>query len=305
MITRLLRTISIVPLTLAATLPLAAQATSGQKTYATPLAAATALIDAVRTGDEGQLMAVLGSGGKDLIDSGDPVADKKSRESFLKMYAEKHILSTDAPGYKTLVVGTSDWPTPIPIVRDGTTWYFDSNIGRTEIINRRIGNNELGAIAVCEGYLRAQKEYFAKGHDGQPAGIYAQKLSSSPGKQDGLYWPVAEGKPQSPLGPAIASAEAEGYSSAPMEPYHGYIYRLLKAQGHAAPGGAKSYLSNGKLSGGFALVAYPASYGVGGIMTFMVNQDGTIYQKDLGDVTANAAKKLTDYNPDDSWAPVE
>jgi hypothetical protein len=183
------------------------------------------------------------------------------------------------------------------------TWYFDSTRGREEIVNRRIGDNELGAIAVCEGYVRAQKEYAAKGHDGRPAGIYAQRISSSPGKQDGLYWPVAAGQPQSPFGPAIAAADAEGYGgSGKGEPYHGYIYRLVKAQGPDAPGGAKSYLDNGK---GFALLAYPVSYGVSGIMTFMVNQDGIIYQKDLGDDTANAASKLTTYNPDQSWTPVE
>jgi hypothetical protein len=305
MITRLLRCASILPLTLAAALPLSAQATSGQKTFANPNEAVLALAAAVRTGDQGQLQAVLGPASKDLVSSGDSVADKNSRESFLKMYTAKHSLSTDAPGYKTLVVGTSDWPMPIPIVRDGTAWYFDSNRGRDEILHRRIGNNELGAIAVCEGYVRAQKDYAAKPHDGKAAGTYAQKISSSPGKQDGLYWPVAAGQQQSPLGPSIAAAEAEGYNGSDKGPYHGYIYKLLKAQGADAPGGAKSYLDNGKLSRGFALIAYPATYGVSGIMTFMVNQDGIIYQKDFGDDTANAVPKLTTYNPDQSWTPVE
>jgi hypothetical protein len=311
MITRLLRCISILPLTLVATLPLttqplAAQAASGQKTFARSSEAATALIVAIRSGDQTQLLAVLGPGSKDLIDSGDPVADKKSRDNTLKMYDAKHSLVTEAPGYRTLVVGTSDYPLPIPIVRDGLVWYFDSNRGREEIINRRIGKNELGAIAVCEGYVAAQKEYAARGHDGLPAGIYAQKLASTTGKQDGLYWPVAAGKKQSPLGPAIAASEAEGYTtSAADEPYHGYLYKLLKAQGPDAQGGAKSYLNNGKLSGGFALLAYPASYGAGGIMTFLVDQDGVIYQKDLGDNTTNAAPKITTYNPDNTWTPVE
>jgi hypothetical protein len=305
MITRLLRCASVLPLTLATALPLAAQAAGGQKTFASPNEAVLALVAAVRTGDQGQLLAILGPAGKELVSSGDPVADKTSSENFLKMYAAKHSLSTEAPGYKTLVVGTSDWPLPIPIVRDGTTWYLDSNLGREEILHRRFGNNELGAIAVCTGFVRAQKEYAAKAHDGQAAGTYAQKISSSPGKQDGLYWPVGAGQPQSPLGPSIAAAEAEGYSGADKGPYHGYIYKLLKAQGADAPGGAKTYLDNGKLSRGFALLAYPASYGVSGIMTFMVNQDGTIYQKDLGDNTANAVSKLTTYNPDQSWTPVE
>ena len=282
-----------------------AQATSGQKTFANPNEAVLALTAAIRTGDQAQMLAVLGSDSKDLISSGDSVQDKTSRDNFLKMYAANHSLLTEAPGYKTLVVGTSDWPMPIPIVRDGTAWYFDSNRGRDEILNRRIGNNELGAIAVCTGYVRAQKEYAAKGHDGQAAGIYAQKLSSSPAKQDGLYWPVAAGQQQSPLGPSIAAAEAEGYSGSDKGPYHGYIYKLLKTQGADAPGGAKSYLDNGKLSHGFALLAYPATYEVSGIMTFMVNQDGTVYQKDFGDDTTKAVSKLTTYNPDQTWDPIE
>ena len=305
MITRLLRCLSVLPLALAATLPAAAQPATGQKTFARSSEAATALIAAIRSGDQNQLIAVLGPDSKDLIDSGDPIADKKSRDNFLKMYDAKHSLVTDAPGYRSLVVGTSDYPLPIPIVRDGLVWYFDSKRGREEIINRRIGANELGAIAVCEGYFRAQTEYVMRGHDGLPAGIYAQKISSTPGKHDGLYWPVAAGQKQSPLGPAIAASEAEGYTSAAGEPYHGYLYKLLKAQGPNAEGGAKSYLVHGKLSGGFALIAYPASYGVSGIMTFLVDQSGIIYQKDLGDDTSNLAAKITEYNPDSSWAPVD
>jgi hypothetical protein len=246
MTTRLLQCASILTLTLATALLLGAQAAGGQKTFANPNEAVLALVAAVRTGDQGQLQAVLGPASKDLVSSGDPVVDKTSRENFLKMYTAKHSLATEAPGYKTLVVGTSDWPMPIPIVRDGTSWYFDSNLGRDEILHRRIGNNELGAIAVCDGYVRAQKEYAVKGHDGQAAGTYAQKISSSPGEHDGLYWPVTAGQQQSPLGPAIAVAEAEGYSGTDKGPYHGYIYKLLKAQGADAPGGAKSYLDNGK-----------------------------------------------------------
>ena len=191
-------------------------------------------------------------------------------------------------------MGTTNYPLPIPIVRDGLIWYLDSTRWREEIINRRIGKNELGAIAVCEDYVAAQKEYAARGHDGLPAGIYAQKLASTLGKHDGLYCPVDADKKQSPLGPPIAASEADGYTTGALdEPYHGYLYKLLKAQGSNAQGGAKSYLDNGKLSGEFALIAYPASYGAGGIMTFLVNQDGIIYQKDLGDDTPNAALKIT------------
>jgi len=283
-----------------------AQAAKGQKTFPTASAAAAALVAASRSDDEAELLAILGPDGKDLIDSGDPVADKISREKFVKSYTAKHSLTTQAQGIKTLVIGPNDYPMPIPIVRDGSTWYFDSARGHDEVLHRRIGENELGAIAVCEGYVEAQKQYASTGHDGLPKGIYAQKFSSDPGKQNGLYWEVAPGKPQSPMGPAVADAAAEGYTggSGPA-PYHGYFYKLLKEQGPDAPGGAKSYLADGKLSGGFALLAYPANYGNGGIMTFIVDQDGTILQKDLGDDTVNAAKQITAYNPDDSWSPAE
>ncbi len=288
-----------------ASLPGMAQAASGQKTFPTAAAAAKALVAAARAGDQEQLLAILGPAGKDLVSSGDPVADKKSSTHFAELYAKKHSLTTEAQGFETLVVGPDDWPLPIPIVRDGLVWYFDSARGREEILNRRIGQNELGAIAVCEGYVQAQKEYAAKGHDGLPAGLYAQKLISDEGKHNGLYWPVAPGERQSPLGPAIAEASAEGYGGTAGEPYHGYLYKLLKSQGPDAEGGARDYLVDGKLSGGFALLAYPASYGSGGIMTFLVNQDGNILQKDLGDDTANVAKQITTYNPGDGWEPVQ
>lgn len=282
-----------------------AQAASGQKTFSKPWEGVKALIAAARAGDQAQLLAVLGPDAKDLIDSGDPVADKKDLQGFVKMYDTKHSLTVTAPGYNTLVVGASDWPMPIPLVRDGTSWYFDSGQGRDEIVNRRVGENELGAIAVCEGYYRAQKEYAARGHDGLPARLYAQKFSSDEGKQNGLYWPVAAGTKQSPMGPAVAAAAAEGYGGSGPEPYHGYIYKRLMAQGPDAPGGAKDYVVNGRQSGGFALLAYPAKYGSGGIMTFIVNQDGVIYQKDLGDGTETAAPGITSFNPDKSWSEIE
>jgi Protein of unknown function (DUF2950) len=283
-----------------------AQAAAGQKTFPTAAAAAAALVAACRTGDQAELLAILGPDGKDLISSGDPVADKKAQQGFVKSYTTKHSLTAEAQGFETLVVGTNDYPMPIPIVRDGTTWYFDSARGHDEIINRRVGANELGAIAVCEGYVQAQKEYAAKGHDGLPAGLYAQKLVSDEGKQNGLYWEPKPGQPESPMGPAVAAASAEGYGGGGgHEPYHGYIYKLLKEQGPDAEGGAKSYLVDGKLSGGFALLAYPAQYGNSGIMTFLVNQDGNILQKDLGDDTENAAKQITAYNPDSGWAPAQ
>jgi hypothetical protein len=283
-----------------------AQAASGQRTFPTASAAAAALVAASRSGDQAEMLTILGPDGKDLISSGDPVADRQGQAKFAKSYEQKHSLTSEAQGFKTLLVGVNDWPVPIPIVRDGTVWYFDSARGKEESLDRRIGENELGAIAVCEGYVAAQKEYASKGHDGLPAGIYAQRLRSTEGKQDGLYWVAKPGERESPMGPAVAQAEAEGYAadSGPA-PYHGYYYRLLKEQGPDAEGGAKSYLVDGKLSGGFALLAYPANYGNGGVMTFLVNQDGNILQKDLGDDTANAAKVMTAYNPDADWAPAQ
>lgn len=281
-----------------------AQAAPGQTTYATPSEAASALVAACRSGNEDELLKVLGPSAKDLISSGDPVADKKSRDGFIKSYTTKHSIKPEAQGIVTLVIGTNDYPMPIPIVRDGLRWYFDSARGSEEILNRRIGENELGAIAVCEGYVAAQKEYAARGHDGLPKGIYAQKLVSAEGKHDGLYWAQVPGKPMSPMGPAVAQASAEGYTGA-QEPYHGYLYRLLKEQGPNADGGARSYLVDGKLSGGFALLAYPANYGVSGVMTFLVNQNGNILQKDLGDNTEATAKAMTAYDPDDSWVPAQ
>ncbi len=281
-----------------------AQAAPGQTTYASASAAASALVAACKSGNEDELLKILGPAGKDLISSGDPVADRKSQEGFVKNYAVKHRLTAEAQGYETLIVGANDWPMPIPIVRDGERWYFDSVQGHDEIIDRRIGGNELGAIAVCEGYVEAQQMYAAKGHDGLPAGLYAQRLVSTEGKHDGLYWKPGPGEPESPMGPAVAAAAGEGYTGA-SDPYHGYYYRLLKEQGPDAEGGAKSYLVNGQLSGGFALLAYPATYGNTGIMTFLVDKNGVVLQKDLGDDTANVAKQITAYNPTSDWVAAD
>jgi hypothetical protein len=281
------------------------QAAPGQTTFPTASAAAAALVAACKSGDQDELLKILGPAGKDLISSGDPVADKKSQQGFAKSYAVNHKLKAEAQGFETLIIGASDWPMPIPIVRDGERWYFDSARGHDEIINRRIGSNELGAIGVCEGYVEAQHMYVAKGHDGLPAGLYAQRLVSDDGKHNGLYWEPVPGEPESPMGPAVAAAAGEGYTGASNDPYHGYYYRLLKEQGPAAEGGAKSYLVNGQLSGGFALLAYPANYGVSGIMTFIVDQNGVVLQKDLGDGTADLAKAITAYDPDDSWVPAD
>jgi Protein of unknown function (DUF2950) len=289
-------------------MPASAQAVGGQRTFTSPSEAVQALVEAARSGDPEQLLALLGPQAKDFISSGDPVADKQALARFVKSYDTKHSLSVEAQGFESLQVGENGWPFPFPIVRDGERWYFDGSRGAEEIIDRRIGRNELGAIAVCEGYVQSQKEYASKGHDGDPSGIYAQRWRSEAGKHNGLYWPVSEGEPQSPIGPLVVTAAAEGYSKPASEgptPYHGYFYKILTAQGPDAPEGAKNYIVDGKMTGGFALVAYPAQYGVSGIMTFIVNQEGVVYQQDLGEQTTDLASKITTYNPDSSWQPAQ
>jgi hypothetical protein len=276
-----------------------------QKTFDTPAQAVQALIKAAEDGNQDEMLAVLGDDGKDLVFSGDPVQDKTGMESFVKSYKAKHSIVEHNAKTRVLRVGASDWELPIPIVNDGGKWRFDTASGRQELLYRRIGYNELGAIAACRGYIDAQKDYAAVGHDGLPAGIYAQRLISSPGKQDGLYWETAEGDPASPAGPLLAQASDEGYATgAKGQPYHGYLYRVLKTQGAAVKGGATSYLTDGKLTGGVAMVAYPAQYKVSGVMTFVINQRGIVYQKDLGEKTADVAETMTEYNPDSTWKKV-
>jgi hypothetical protein len=288
-------------LCLMTSMPLAAQAVSGQKTFSSPLEAVSSLVDAARSGDPEQLIPLLGSQAKDIIASGDLGVAKQVLENFVKAYSEKHSLSVEAQGFEFLQVGSGNWPFPFPIVRDGKVWYFDIDRGNEEIINRRVGRNELQAIAVCEGYVQSQVEYASKGHDGNSNGIYAQQFLSNPDKHDGLYWAASKGEPRSPMGPLVASATPEGNSAGSPAPYYGYLYKILTAQGPEAPGGAKSYVVDGKLTGGFALIAYPAQYGSSGVMTFIVNQDGAVYQKDLGEQTGDVASQIASYNPDDSW----
>ncbi len=280
-----------------------------QKTFATPAEAVQALVKAAEDGNQEEMLAVLGEDGKELVYSGDPVQDKTGMEKFVKSYKTKHAIVAEDDKTRVLQVGTNDWPMPIPIVNDGGKWRFDTAAGKQELLYRRIGRNELGAIAACRGYIDAQKDYAAVGHDGLPAGIYARRLMSSAGKQDGLYWESAEGEPTSPAGPLLAEAGGQGYESEGLgrkgQPYHGYLYRILKAQGAAAKGGAKSYLSDGNLSGGVALVAYPAEYKVSGVMTFIINQDGVVYEKDLGEKTEEIAASMTEYNPDSTWHKVK
>ncbi|HUN62541.1 MAG TPA: DUF2950 domain-containing protein [Candidatus Sulfotelmatobacter sp.] len=274
-----------------------------QKNFATPAEAVHALMAATEAGDQDAMLAIFGDDGKELVDSGDAVQDKAGREAFVKAYKTKHAIVKVDDKTRVLQVGSKGWQLPIPIVLQDGKWHFDTAAGKQELLYRRIGDNELGAIAACRGFIAAQTDYAAVGHDGLPAGIYARRIVSEPGKQNGLYWEAKEGEAESPLGPFMAQASDEGYTSR-KDPYHGYYYRILKAQGVAAPGGAKSYLDGDVLKGGVALVAYPAQYRNSGVMTFIINQDGIVYQKDLGENTTDAAKAMTEYNPDSSWKKV-
>ena len=289
---------------LLASAPLNAQAVNGQKTFASPTAAVTALVAAAHTGDPANLVPIIGPNAGAIISSGDLGTAQEVLADFVTAYGEKHSIKVEAQGLESLEVGMGDWPFPFPIVRDGHEWYFDISRGNEEILTRRVGRNELGTIAVCEGYVQGQKEYAAKAHDGNPAGVYAQRFQSNSNEHDGLYWADANDKRSSPMGPLVAQAAEEQDSSQSAEkpiPFHGYFYKILTAQGPDAPGGAKSYLVDGKMTQGFALIAYPSDYRTTGVMTFIVNEDGVVFQKDLGDGTAETAAQTTTYNPDDSW----
>jgi hypothetical protein len=275
--------------------------------FATPEEAVTALVTAVKGGDQKQMLALLGRGATPLISSGDPVADREASERFVRRYEESHHLTHSSDTQAILEIGKEEWPFPIPLVKDKAGWRFDTAAGKEEILNRRIGNNELSAIQSCLAYVDAQREYYTRDPDRDALLHYARHLQSSAGKQDGLYWPTAPGEPESPLGPFFAQARAEGYatkSTGEPHPYHGYLFRILEEQGPHAEGGAYSYLAKGELMGGFALVAYPAKYGASGIMTFLVNHDGVVFEKDLGPGTAELARKMKRFDPDESWKRV-
>ena len=268
--------------------------------------AAAALVSAAKTGDPKAILAVLGRDGQDIVSSGDPVADANTREKFVLAYDAKHALELEGNGTQTLIIGEDNWPFPIPLVNNAGKWQFDTKQGLDEILSRRIGRNELAAIQVARAYVQAQNEYAALNPAGLGRGVYAQRIVSRPGKKDGLYWPTAEGEQQSPLGDLAAQASADGYKPGQTPiPYHGYYYRILTRQGAEAPGGAYEYLVDGKLKGGFALIAVPAEYGNSGIMTFMVNQDGTVFQKDLGPNTTKLAAKIDAFVPDSGWISVD
>jgi hypothetical protein len=275
----------------------------GQKMFSAPEEASQAFAAAVQSNDVTALLEILGPDSRQIVSSGDPTEDAESRANFAHKYQEMHRLVKEPDGSVTLYIGAENWPIPIPLAMKGNFWFFDTEAGRKEILFRRIGRNELSAIRVCQELVAAQKEYFAMEHN-----EYANQIFSDADAHNGLYWNVSDGEPQSPIGPLVASAVVEGYgkSKAGLQtPYHGYFFRVLTRQGKHAPDGAKSYIVNGKMTGGFAFAAYPAEYRSSGVMTFIVNQDGIVYEKDLGNKTEAFGKAVQEYNPDSSWDKAE
>ena len=278
-----------------------------QRTFNSPDEAVKALIESVRAKDTKELLAIFGPSGKEIISSGDEVADREIGERFVKAYEESNRLVSERMTRMVLRLGKGDYPFPIPLVKKGDTWFFDTRAGKEEILDRRIGRNELSTVQVCLGYVDAQREYALKVRESDASPEYAQKFLSTEGKKDGLYWEAKEGEEQSPMGPFVARAINEGYTRKGDKPvpYHGYYYKILKAQGKNAPGGEYDYVVRDKMIGGFALVAYPAQYGVSGIMTFTVNHDGVVYEKDLGKVTEKIAGTMRKFDPDKTWKRAE
>ncbi|HEY1907864.1 MAG TPA: DUF2950 domain-containing protein [Myxococcaceae bacterium] len=280
---------------------------SGPRSFPTPEAAVDALAAAARTGDAKKILDVLGSDAKSLISSGDTVADHSAGERFLEQYDQAHALMPAADGVRTLAIGTDQWPFPIPLAQGKAGWTFDVKAGKEEVLARRVGRNELDAIQVCLAYVDAQREYRERNPQGSVPAAYAKLLVSNKGKRDGLYWPAEPGAEESPLGPRVGGGKDEGYhpEAGKAAPYHGYFYRILTAQGPHADGGAVNYLVKGQLYGGFALVAWPATYGNSGITTFVVNHAGVVFQKDLGPDTASKVKAMKTFDPDSSWTRVQ
>lgn len=284
----------------------AEQAAQTQTVFRSPEEAMKALVDAVQADDTQKVMTILGPESKDVVYSGDEVADKNNHTKFIKAYQDKVKFVTDKDQV-SVIIGNDSYPMAIPLVKKDAGWVFDTQTGREEILKRRIGRNELKSIKVCQEYVQAQREYSSVDRDLNGIMEYAQRFCSTPGKRDGLYWEVPETEAASPLDPLIVKAAGEGYESGKAcaitpEPYHGYLYKILTAQGPDAPGKAYSYVINGNMVAGFALVAWPAEYEVSGVMTFIVNQNGIIYEKDLGTHTNEIVKAMTEYNPDSTWS---
>jgi hypothetical protein len=294
-------------LCLAGLLASGCSSTGGPEVFASPEDAVQELVRAASAADTERLLQVSGPEGQDLLVSGDEVADQQAYKRFLTRYDEKHSLEADGDDRRILVIGTEDWPFPVPIVREADGWVFDAAAGREEVLNRRIGGNELDAIQVCQAIADAQRDFALWDANGNGTPDYAQQFMSDPGERNGLYWATAEGEPQSPLGELVVAAAAEGYERKEEgpTPYHGYVYRILKAQGPAARGGALDYVVNGKMILGFGVVACPAEYGNSGIMTFIISAAGVVYQQDFGEDTARICADMKAYDPGPGWERAE
>jgi hypothetical protein len=293
-------------LALAGTAAAASSTPAAQRHFATPDAAVAALVRADRANNRTALLAILGPSGAKLIRSGDPVADRLNRERFVAAFDEAHRIEVEAQHTAVLIVGQAEWPLPIPLVDEHDGWRFDTQAGAQEILNRRIGRNELTVLEVCRAYVAAQRDYLGMKVGGRSE--YAQHFVSTGAQHDGLYWPAQSGDPESPLGPLVAQAQASGYQAdatvsdqSASQPYYGYYFRILTSQGPNAPGGARSYVIGGRMTGGFALLAYPATYGDSGVMSFIVNNHGIVFERNLGSDTVRIARQISAYDPDASW----
>jgi hypothetical protein len=278
------------------------------RVFASPEDAGNGLLDAAKSGDQNAVLSIFGTESKDTIFSGDAAQDKATVEAFVQAYGVMHRWRKMPDEAQMLLIGADNFAFPIPLKKNGAgQWYFDTAAGKDEILSRRIGRNEIAIIEVCGALAEAQAEYFSQNHDNGNKGQYALKFISDTGRQNGLYWDSRDGQPRSPLGPLVAFATAEGYNVKPNShtPFHGYYFHMLNRQGSHARGGAKDYLVDGKLVAGFAFVAYPAEYRNSGVMTFMINQDGVLLQKDLGKTTTETAAAMTGFDPDDSWSQVQ
>ena len=299
--------LALVAVLIAVSVPSRAQA-GNEKTFASPGAAALALYNAAKNNDGQALNAIFGSKANQILHTGDQVADKNTAATFISRYDQMHRVVLQPNGTAVLLIGAENWPMPIPIVKNSSgAWYFDTEAGEKEILYRRVGRNENDAIDILHSLVDAQLDYASQLHDGDTTNHYALKFVSDQGKQNGLYWKTSDNEPPSPIGPLLVQAAAEGYTASQGKPtpYHGYYYRILTKQGSAAKGGARDYVVNGQMTRGFAFVAYPAEYRNSGVMTFIVNQDGVVYEKDLGTDTDKIASAMTAYNPDKSWSPAD
>jgi hypothetical protein len=288
---------------------IAEQAGDRPRAFSTPDDAVKALLEAAKAANLNQLLAIFGPDGKELASTSDPETARTNLKVFAVAAREQIRLEDDGPNRKILVIGGEEWPFPVPLVKSADGWRFDTAAGKEEILARRVGRNELAVIDTCRAYVSAQKRYASDGHDGKPAGAYAMAFASDPGTQNGLYWPAVRGQKLSPLGEMVAQAaedkRANAASAGQRSPFQGYYFRILTSQGPGAAGGAKNYIVNGVMSGGFALVAWPAQYGATGVMTFIVNQDGVLFEQDLGKDTNSIAEKMTAFNPEKNWNRVQ